>query len=572
MWSFGALIVLIGGFYVRKGAWLRPVQNKQLVQRELTANASDNAVFFAVISPDGKQLAYADRTNGLTLLQIDSGEKRSFPNIASAYPLNWFPDGTHLLVESSDFHKLSSMSTFDGTTRMLLDPMPQYGAAVSPDATRIAFVGGPGLSEIWMMGPEGEDPHRVLSVGTSSFVAWSPTSRRIAFASFKGPIDNPQEVSLRSCNRDGLECLVVLSDARFLGGEGLSDVVWRADGRIFYCLREGAKWNGNVWSLSVDPDTGRVTGTPSQVTTGTGFSYRGFSLSTDGTRLAFIREHARDTMRIAEIQNGGAKLGVSQELGADNWDKSLGSWTHDGNAVVFSSNPQEKWGIFKEDLETHNTQPLVVGPDRYSQPVISPDGRWLLFTQSRPGDPASARLMRVPLSGGPAELLLAGRFSYRCASRADVCVLSEVSNNQQILSALNPLKGRGRTLVQTDPSRNDDGWSLSSDGRKISLPGSNPRQIQILDTQNGEKSAIELKGWSNVQWTSWAPDNQRLYVSGLLGSGSRIGLVGLDGRETTLLDLGSAQWPAALYPSPDGHYLAFGLRLYEGNVVLLENY
>ena len=572
MWGLSALVVLIVGLYALKGGWFRPVQNKQLVQRELTANTSDNAVIFAVISPDGKQLAYADRTNGLTLLQIDGGEKRSFPNLASVYPLNWFPDGSHLLVESSDFHTLASMSTFDGTTRTLINETPVYGAAVSPDGTRIAFVGGPGLNEIWMMAAGGEGLHRILSVGATSFVTWSPTSQRIAFASVKGPIENPEEVSLRSCNRDGLECLVVLSDARLLGSEGPSDVAWRADGKMFYRLRDGGTWNGNVWSSSVDPDTGRPRGMPLQVTTGTGFSYHKLSLSADGRRLAFIREHARDTIRIAELQNGGAKLGVSQELGGDNWDRSLAGWTHDGQAVVFSSNPQEKWGIFKEDLKTHNTQPLVVGPDRYLRPVISPDGRWLLFTQSRSGDPASAKLMRMPLSGGPAEVLLAGRFSYRCASRADACVLSEVSNNQRIFSALNPLTGRGRTLAQTDPSGNDDAWSLSSDGRKISLPGANPRQIQILDTQSGEKGEIELKGWSNVQRTTWSPDNQRLYVSGVFGSESRVALVTLDGRETTLLDIGSAQWATGLYPSPNGRYLGYGLRLYEGNVVLLENY
>ena len=572
LWSLTAVVVLIVGFYALKGGWFRPAQNKSLVQRELTANASDNPVLFAAISPDGKQLAYADRTNGLTLLQIDSGEKRSFPNLASSYPLNWFPDGSHLLVESSDFHKLSSLSTFDGTTRTLLNETPLYGAAVSPDGTRIAFFGGPELHEIWMMGLGGEDLHRILSLGSTSVVAWSPTSQRIAFASVKGPIQNPQEVSLRSCNREGLECLVLLSDARLLGSEGLSDVAWRADGRIFYRLREGGTWNGNVWSLSVDPDTGHPRETPLQVTTGTGFSYHGFSLSADGRRLSFIRQHARDTIRIAELQNGGAKLGVSQELGGDNWDRSLGGWTHDSQAVVFSSNPQEKWGIFKEDLETHNTQPLVVGPDRYLQPVISSDGRWLLFTQSRIGDPASAKLMRMPLSGGPTELLLAGRFSYRCASQADACVLSEISNNRQIFSALNPLTGRGRTLAQTDPGWNEDAWSLSSNGRKISLRGSNLRQIQVLDTQSGEKSVVELKGWSNVLWTSWSADNRRLYASGIFGSGLRVALVSLDGRETTLLDTGSAQWPTALCPSPNGRYLAYGLRLYEGNVVLLENY
>ena len=49
-------------------------------------------------------------------------------------------------------------------------------------------------------------------------------------------------------------------------------------------------------------------------------------------------------------------------------------------------------------------------------------------------------------------------------------------------------------------------------------------------------------------------------------------ILGLDGKETTLLDTGSAQWPTALHPSPDGRYLGYGLRVYERNVVLLEDY
>jgi hypothetical protein len=151
--------------------------------------------------------------------------------------------------------------------------------------------------------------------------------------------------------------------------------------------------------------------------------------------------------------------------------------------------------------------------------------------------------------------------------------LSEVSNNQRIFSALSPLAGRGRTLAQTDSGWSDDAWSLSSDGRKISLPGSNGRQVQILDTQSGEKKGMDLKGWSNVLWTNWAPDNQRLYVSGVFGSELRVALLGLDGRETALLDSAVGQgWPTALYPSPDGRYLGYGLRLYEGNVVLVENF
>src|SRR5262249_8325779 len=76
VWSLSALVVLIVALYAFKGGWFRAAPNRQLVQRELTANVSGDPVLFAVISPDGRQLAYADRTNGLTLLQVDSGEKK----------------------------------------------------------------------------------------------------------------------------------------------------------------------------------------------------------------------------------------------------------------------------------------------------------------------------------------------------------------------------------------------------------------------------------------------------------------------------------------------------------------
>src|SRR6202022_2681442 len=191
-----------------------------------------------------------------------------------------------------------------------------------------------------------------------------------------------------------------------------------------------------VWSLEVDPNTGHVQGAPSRVTSGTGFSPTGFSQSVDGKRLAFVRERDHDTIHVADFQPVGSRLGTSQQLGGDNWDKWLFGWTHDSRAVLFVSNPQQKWGIFKEDVRTHERQSLVVGPDRYDSPVISPDGKWLLFTQTSTDGSAgeTARLIRMPVDGGSAALVLSGKFSYKCASQGNVCVLSEVLNDQRILS------------------------------------------------------------------------------------------------------------------------------------------
>ncbi|HVH69683.1 MAG TPA: hypothetical protein VNB49_01050 [Candidatus Dormibacteraeota bacterium] len=225
-------------------------------------------------------------------------------------------------------------------------------------------------------------------------------------------------------------------------------------------------------------------------------------------------------------------------------------------------------------MRTHETQSLVAGLGGYRGTVVSPDGQWLLFTQN-PGEghaSGPARLMRMPLNGGPATVLLSGVFSYRCAFQANICVLSEVVKDQRIFSLLDPLRGRGADVAQAAGASNAD-WSLSADGKKISLlSDSEPSNIQILNLDDGRRSAIALKGWS-VQSTSWSPDNRHLYVSGGFGSGFRVALASLDGQITSLLDtpLGEG-WPFGLRPSPDGRYLGYTMRLFEGNVVMLEDY
>ena len=99
-----------------------------------------------------------------------------------------------------------------------------------------------------------------------------------------------------------------------------------------------------------------------------------------------------------------------------------------------------------------------------------------------------------------------------------------------------------------------------------------PHHIEILDLQNGGKSGIELKDWL-LQYAAWAPDNQHIYVSGSVGDTFQIASVSLDGKAKTILSgpVGPA-WIFDPHPSRDGRYLAFGLRRYEVNAVMLENF
>lgn len=95
-------------------------------QRRLTASSEENPVLGAAISPDGKYLAFADKT-GLSLRQIDSGETHSLslPTGFTAIPAGWYPDGTHLIatwVEGPTTPpSLWQVSIIGGAPRKLID-------------------------------------------------------------------------------------------------------------------------------------------------------------------------------------------------------------------------------------------------------------------------------------------------------------------------------------------------------------------------------------------------------------------------------------------------------------------
>jgi eukaryotic-like serine/threonine-protein kinase len=579
--ALAILLILGGAAYVLKRRLSRPAEIKSPTERQLTANPTEDSVLAAVISPDGRMLAYTDRSEGLVLLHIESGEKRLFPNLGQVYPVAWFPDGDHLLALPSDLRGLLKVSTLDGSDRKLLDETNfVHGAWVSPNAANIIWLGGsgPGDDGAWVMGVDGQGLHRISAAQraiTYASAAWSPTSQRLVFSSFQGSMDHPQDVSLRSCDSNGGHCSVILSDKNLIGRNGPTDVVWSTDNRVFYRRLDSEGQHDNIWSIPVDPGSGKVNGSPSEVTSQTTFSPDSLSLSQDGKRLAFLAIRQVNSVRLLDLRRNAATLETAQQIKGDAWDRFLRVWTPDSTAVIFESNPQQRWSIYKHDIRTRQTTPLVVGPDSYYDPAVSSDGHWLLFTErstERNGN-YIRQLMRMPLSGGPASEVLSGKFPCQCASKANECVISESAKDGQVFSLVDPLQGRGQKLAQSEAVANEVAWSFSADGKKLSwVPASDLGRISILDLQSGTKSTITPKGWQ-VQALSWAPDNEHLYISGTLGSDFLVSSVDMDGKTRNILKVPTGLgWPSVPLPSPDGHYLGFDLRSFDTNVVMLENF
>lgn len=154
-------VVVVVALIVRVRAPQHPQPNHALAVRRLTANPPEDPVGNATISRDGKYLAYSSfLSKKMHILEIDSRDLRDLPSPEAPDPLDWYPDGSHLLVTRQGHPGLWKASVWDGMFQKLVDDDVD-NAVISPDGSRAAFANSQG--EIWLIGGDGEDPHRILA-------------------------------------------------------------------------------------------------------------------------------------------------------------------------------------------------------------------------------------------------------------------------------------------------------------------------------------------------------------------------------------------------------------------------
>jgi DNA-binding winged helix-turn-helix (wHTH) protein/Tol biopolymer transport system component len=554
-----------------------PEPKHELLERWITATSPDDSIVCSALSRDGKFLAYSDRAGGLFVLEIATGETRS---IASGPPTlhvrDWFPDGTHLLVYGSGAKSGTwKMSIWDGTMRKISD---EEGMLISPDGQHISVSKDDG---IWSMSIEGEQEHRMVPLEAGEVLGgsgWSPDGRRFAFVRSRLPAKPTVEV----CDVSGTNCTTLLSEARLRGAEGISDLTWLPDGRILFWLAElpPNQSTVNIWAVDAGPGTDRSLGKPERITSWVGFVITGtsqFRHSADGRRLAFNKTHVQDTVKIAELNRETGKLGSVRRLTNDNWQDDAKGWTRDSKSVLFTSERNGGNTVYQQPVTGTSPRALVLGPESYVDPIFTPDGSWLLYTAySGAGgfDQASSRLMRRPAQGGPPSVVLSGRYSYDCAAPpSKLCVLAERKDKQIVFESLDPINGRGSKLASVELAIDAYHWSLSPDGKNIALARYDDSGVSIVSLENGTVKQLELKNWSDFQYSKWSADGHSIYVGAQGPDAWTIFNTNLAGNTKVLVEVPLEQgWLATPEPSPDGRFLAFTERTYENNATMLENF
>jgi Tol biopolymer transport system component/DNA-binding winged helix-turn-helix (wHTH) protein len=584
----GAL-VLVGlgvGLFVGKRGSPPLAPTPPIAERRLTANPTEYPVSAAALSRDGKYLAFSDAT-GFYLRQVDTGETHplTFPKGFKAMPVCWLPDGSHLLVTSAIGPERQSglwqISTIGGSPRKLSDEGRE--AAVSPDGSQIVFLkGGASSQELWLMRADGEQPRKLAGQLGDLFRSpvWSTDGKQVAF--LRG-VYHPGEYGVEP----QIEILdvasnfrkVVMSQAWF--GPALA---WTND-RLVYVLDEAPpnQNDSNVWSVKIDPRTGRALDTAKRLTVGPG-QVQYLSSAADGKRLAYVKEGWQEDVYVARLEANGTRLETPRLLTLDERQDLPWAWTPDSKQVIFGSDRDGSFHLFRHAPEQTTPELLVGGKENSMLPRLTPDGKQIVYFQYSPGfdQEQSVRIFRIPLSGGPRELVLEGRgfTNLQCARLpSTLCLYSQVDAKRLVFFSFDPLRGKGQEVAHID----DDlpyafNWSLSPDGSTLAfakaskLDLSVKPDIRLLSLRDNGERTIRLREWPRVSSIDWASDGSSLWVSTSADTGTNALLnVDLQGRarpvwEQTKMEVGWA------IPSPDGHYLALWQASGDSNVWMIENF
>src|SRR5215469_5476585 len=602
-WGLVAACVLVLVSYGALVAWRRAnIPPPLAVEQQITANPPQAPINAAVVSLDGKYVAYAD-TTGAYIRHIDTGEVRplQLPKGFDAFPTGWFPDGTHLLLTSAGAAQgkpsLWKVSILGGSPQQLMEHASE--AAISPDGSKIAFLRGDavGSLEIWVMGTDGTNLHRIadatapgasipLGYGTGSqpltgvhlsAVAWSPDGRQLAYLRLlkEGARSTLFEAkhSLETVDVDGGKPKVLRISTQLL-----PVLCWAVDGRLFYAYRDNPaseREDSGIWSVQVNQKSGELEGKPVQLTRGAG-RIGGLSVSGDGRRLVLWRANSFPQVFLAEIDGETGRFKTPRRVSLDESTNHVYAWTPDSRTVLFSSNRSGTTKLYRQAIDQAVPEVLVEGRGLFLA-RLNPDGTRVLFVDGfNTLDPAlPQRILSVPLAGGTPRVVLQwpSIHNMQCASSpSKLCLFDSVEGSTAHFFSFDPEDGRTQEFA-TLQMKGGLSWMLSRDGSQLALIleplGHRVTFMAVSDKTTHE---VELNQWPllNIDWT---PDSKSVLVSTRTADGVPA-ILGVEpnGNCRVLLESDNATQLWWAIESPDGRYVALTEVTGANNVWMVENF
>ncbi|MFZ0592947.1 MAG: protein kinase [Bryobacteraceae bacterium] len=552
--------------------------------RQVTTLALQDRATAAAISRDGKRAAYAN-VNGIFVRNLKSVETKalSSPSDYVVDKLTWFADGTKLATSGFSATTLLPsiwLISLDGAPPRLIR-LNARAASPSPDGRQIAFV-TQDLTEIWLIGVNGEEARRVVagpSGDTFPMVFWSSDGRRINFQR-SHPAGNG---SMASESAESVESATAKFVSKLLDVQ-MSSASALPDGRMLFLQSNGpdSSYADQIWEVKTDLATGRFLDAPHKIANPPGpgpIRMYGLSATAGGKDLMVLRGSDRGAVFIGDFKDSPPLINHIRRLTMDDRTNFPHAWTPDSRAVIFESNRNGRFDLFKQNWDERTPKIMVATPLTEMLAQMGPDRHWLLYAaRDDEGSLKDFRLMRVPIEGGtPEEVPIGGALDeFRCALNPGTrCVLRTTLRGQYyVYYQLDPIRGKGRELARTKwtPGWLGD-WDISPDGTQIALPDHDTRDARIrvisLAARRNEppEHEVALPVPNDLNGLVWAASGHGWFVSVKTAVGNRMLYVYADGRFRSLGDIQG--WAV---PAPNGRRIAFWSTTVATNAWLIERH
>ncbi|MFH1833477.1 MAG: hypothetical protein ABH877_00515, partial [bacterium] len=347
------------------------------------------------ISRDGKWVAYTWSDSigmGLGVVDIEGNSPRIVyrgeRDSGWIQAVDWSPDGRSILAwsQARGQDELLVISAENGSMRLLktFDRGDPYEFLFSPDGRFVAY------------SKNGEDPEEnrdifTVDVATGNehilvrhpandhMLGWAPDGRHVLFGSDRSGTQGAWLLPVDDGRANGAPWLVK-PDMWHAKGVGFAD-----DGRFFYLVNTGGL---AVYTVTFDPASKSVIGSPTAITTPTFGIARKPHWSPDGRHLAYIAEDRLNVV-VRSMETGDVKEFDFGEAASVNHT----GWSADGRSVFVVVSPERdeyRMAVLRLDVQTGiREERLRAEWNQASSRVylqISPDERFCFYLLDSEGE------------------------------------------------------------------------------------------------------------------------------------------------------------------------------------------
>lgn len=370
----GGLFLGIQNFVTRKQA-TQAIGNIQLEKVTTSGNVISDQV---AVSPDGKYIVYAIAENGMESLWYRQVETRA--NIQITQPerlqhrgIAFSNNGNFVYFTAADesgSNGLYRVPVLGGTRQKIADRVKSR-VAFSRDSSKIAYIDND--QYLVTANPDGSSAAKLIRPDNDdrwNFADWSPAGEKFVVVAFERAtgLYYLAEITLADLS------IKAIDPRRWLMISGFE---WSADGRTIYMsARDRESEISQIWRLTY-PD-GELT----RVTNDTN-NYFSVSVSSDGRSLATVQFMRKANIWTLDPANGDSATQLTTDVGLDEGMSGI-AFAPNGD-IFYSVRARGRQSIWQMDKQGSNNREVVSGPARYVFPAVSPDGRTLVYSQNEIG-------------------------------------------------------------------------------------------------------------------------------------------------------------------------------------------